>query len=474
LRLIHTHLRGEGLTNEDYTDLAFLRLDLIAALTIDKKGFPGPVFVGHLVPENVRGEFWKVMEMRRVHDLDLDFMIFIRELEEDFARAQRSTSVEVKSDRAILISTPLLTNADPEDSMMELIELARSCEIEVVDTYIKKRTRRNVKFIIGKGVMHDLIIKALQLGANLLIFDGELSLSQLRSITDLTELRVIDRTQLILDIFARRAQTREGKIQVELAQLKYLLPRLITKNTAMSRLTGGIGARGPGETKLEINRRRTRDRINMLENQIGKLRRRRRQRRSRRKKRKIPIVSIVGYTNAGKSTLLNALTKSKIYTEDRVFATLDPTSRRVRFPRDMELIITDTVGFIRDLPRDLVKAFAATLDELHQADLLLHVIDASNPRFPEQIEAVENILEMLGLDQFEIFRILNKMDRVDPEMITEHSADYHAMPISALQPGSLRGLIRKIEDFFLDRALSSDGQDAGAGKNHRGQFSLMQ
>lgn len=341
--------------------------------------------------------------------------------------------------------------------MVELKELARSCEIDVVDTFIKKRVNRPVKHIIGKGTMRDLIIRGLQLGANLLVFDGELNLSQLRSITDITDLRVIDRTQLILDIFARRAKTRSGKIQVELAQLKYMLPRLITKNTAMSRLTGGIGTRGPGETKLEINRRRTRDRIHILEKDIKKVRRRRKQLRSRRKKKNIPIVSIIGYTNAGKSTLLNTLTKSHIYTEDLLFATLDPTSRRVRFPRDMELIITDTVGFIRDLPRDLVTAFAATLDELHQADLLLHVIDASNPLFPEQIQAVETILKMLALDHLEVFRLLNKMDKVKSDLMVEYCTIYDAMPISATHAASLRGLIKKTEDFFLserDRPVS--------------------
>jgi len=451
LRLIHTHLKEEALSNEDFTDLALLRLDLILALTLNTHGFPGPLHIGHLIPENASGDIWKAWTVRHAGDLDMDFLIFIKELEEDFARSQRARSVEEKSDRAILISSPALTKVDPEDSMVELKELARSCEIDVVDTFIKKRVNRRVKHIIGKGTMRDLIIRGLQLGANLLVFDGELNLSQLRSITDITDLRVIDRTQLILDIFARRAKTRSGKIQVELAQLKYMLPRLITKDTAMSRLTGGIGTRGPGETKLEINRRRTRDRIHILEKDIKKVRRRRKQLRSRRKKKNIPIVSIIGYTNAGKSTLLNTLTKSHIYTQDLLFATLDPTSRRVRFPRDMELIITDTVGFIRDLPKDLVTAFAATLDELHQADLLLHVIDASNPLFPEQIQAVETILKMLALDHLEVFRLLNKMDKVESDLMVEYCTIYDAMPISATHAASLRGLIKKTEDFFLSK-----------------------
>ena len=268
----------------------------------------------------------------------------------------------------------------------------------------------------------------------------------MRSITDFTEMKVVDRTQIILDIFAQRAHSREGKLQVELAQLKYLLPRLVTKNTAMSRLTGGIGGRGPGETKLEINRRRVRDRIHRLEREQLQIEKAREQRRGKRGKMGLPIISIVGYTNAGKSTLLNTLTKSSVFTEDRLFATLDTKSSRLRFPRDTEAIITDTVGFIRDLPRDLFAAFRATLDELHEADILLHVIDISNPNFESHIAAVEKILEELAIIGRPTIRVFNKADRFcDKAMLQNLCQRFCAIAISALNAETLPPLAEKME-----------------------------
>jgi GTP-binding protein HflX len=273
--------------------------------------------------------------------------------------------------------------------------------------------------------------------------------AQVKSITDLTDLKVIDRTQLILDIFSQRAQSRGGKIQVELAQLQYLLPRLVTQNTAMSRLTGGIGGRGPGETKLEINRRRVRDRINRLEKQIHRLQKNRSTKSKRREKGELPIISIVGYTNAGKSTLLNALTNSEVHAENRLFATLDPTSRRLRFPRDTEAIITDTVGFIRNLPKELFNAFRATLEELSKADLLLHVVDISDRRFENQIKACERILEELDLSHIPTMRVFNKEDRFPEKQILQNICHrYNAVAVSALQPETLLPLTRNIEAFF--------------------------
>ena len=257
-----------------------------------------------------------------------------------------------------------------QNTLGELKELAESCGVEVFDAITQHRQEIDPKYLMGKGKLSDVVIRALQIGANLLIFDHELTPAQVRSITDFTELKVIDRTQVILDIFAQRAHSRDGKIQVELAQLKYLLPRLIEKNTAMSRLTGGIGGTGPGETKLEINRRRVRDKIHRLEEGLKNIQKGRNTRRSSRERAGLPVVSIVGYTNAGKSTLLNALTNSNVLVEDRLFATLDPKSSRLRFPRDTEAVITDTVGFIRNLPKELFAAFRATLEELHEADVL--------------------------------------------------------------------------------------------------------
>jgi GTP-binding protein HflX len=289
----------------------------------------------------------------------------------------------------------------------------------------------------------------------MLLFDRELTPSQIRSITDFVEMKVIDRTQLILDIFARRAKSREGKLQVELAQMNYLLPRLATKNTAMSRLTGGIGGRGPGETKLEINRRRAREKITRLTKEIDKIRKQRTQQRSKRNRTGIPVISIVGYTNAGKSTLLNTLTKSDIMAENRLFATLDPSSRRLRFPRELEVIITDTVGFIQDLPDELMEAFHATLEELKEADILLHVVDISNPRYEQQMGSVEKILKELGLEQTPVVYVFNKQDKIkiadfdNPWLLNQGTL------VSATRPETLKPLVSRLESMTRSMARST-------------------
>ncbi len=267
LRLIHTHLDGENLTTDDLTDLALLRLDLVCAIDTDPDGLPGKAYTAHLIPENLEGTFWMQLPPAPPSELTLNFLSFIQALEGEFTKKQKTRKVDA-TDRAILIRVETNPRAESEYALDELKELARSCGVEVFDTIMKHRTQMDPKFLLGKGQLSDLVIRALQMGANLLIFDHELTAAQIKSITDFTEIRVVDRTQVILDIFARRAHSREGKIQVELAQLQYLLPRLVTKNTAMSRLTGGIGARGPGETKLEINRRRVRDRIHRLQKEL--------------------------------------------------------------------------------------------------------------------------------------------------------------------------------------------------------------
>jgi GTP-binding protein HflX len=298
---------------------------------------------------------------------------------------------------------------------------------------------------MGQGKLKDLYLMALQDAATLIIFDQELSPAQVRNISDHMELKVIDRTQLILDIFARRAQSREGKLQVELAQLKYLQPRLTEKNTAMSRLTGGIGGRGPGETKLEINRRRVREQILRLEKAVNQVQQHRRQQKARRNRQDLPVFSIVGYTNAGKSTLLNTLTQSQVQAKDQMFATLDPTSRRLRFPQDVEVIITDTVGFIRNLPKELMAAFRATLDELENADILLHVVDISNPAWEKQVASVEAVIEELDLSEIPQIRVLNKIDIADPQEVERALRHTDAIAISALSRPSLRSLLDRME-----------------------------
>lgn len=279
----------------------------------------------------------------------------------------------------------------------------------------------------------------------MVIFDQTLTPAQSRAISEMTDIKVIDRTQLILDIFARRAHSREGKVQVELAQLHYLLPRLSGKGTELSRLGGGIGTRGPGETKLETDRRRIRDRITHLERELSHFSRHQDQRRARRTRHKLPILSLVGYTNAGKSTLLNVLTKSSVSAEDRVFETLDTTSRRLRFPRDREVIVTDTVGFIRDLPSELLGAFRTTLEELREADLLIHVVDAGAKDIDAHILAVETVLSELGLDSIPRTLALNKCDRLAQGEVDVLCRRYRAIGISALQPDTLPPLLEYLE-----------------------------
>jgi GTP-binding protein HflX len=445
LRCVHTHLAHESLTQDDLTDLALLKLDLMAAITVDKSGLPDTIHAAHLLPEESHGQNWQTLAPLRPWESDIDCRALIRSLESEFARKDRPQKVKRDREQALLVSVTTAKKRVAEDSMEELRELAASCHIDVVDTLIQRRQKVDPRFLMGEGKLSQLVVLALQKGADLFIFDQELNPSQVRSIADLTDMRVIDRTQLILDIFAQRARSREGKIQVELAQLKYRLPRLVGKGTAMSRLTGGIGGRGPGETKLEVDRRRVRTRIGQLEKSLRQVQKQRGQRRARRNKRGLPILSIIGYTNAGKSTLLNTLTKSSVLAESRLFATLDPTSRRKKLPKDVEVIITDTVGFIRQLPDELVTAFRATLEELEDADLLLHVIDISNPRFADQVQSVERILESLQLEHIPVLKVLNKKDRVDSEMVRQLVRTHDGIAISATDEQTLALLLEKME-----------------------------
>lgn len=447
IRCVHTHLKGEPLSEEDLTDLVLLGLDLMVSVEVDERGIPGAISYAHILPKNSRGQGWNVTTAPDIGQLNIDFQELIQSLEDEIARTEKGRALEGR-ERAVLVGVTTGPTWKIEGSMDELRELAASNGLEVVDLTVQRTKKANPRFLMGKGKLSELVLRCLQNGSNLLIFDNELTPAQVKSLTDYTELKIIDRSQLILDIFARRAVTREGKIQVELAQLKYLLPRLATKNTAMSRLTGGIGGRGPGETKLEINRRRVRERIARLNRELTGIKRQREDRRRLRNARRVPVVSIVGYTNAGKSTLLNSLTHSQVNVENRLFATLDPSSRRLRFPREREVIITDTVGFIRDLPEDLMEAFAATLEELHDATVLLHVVDASSPRMEAQVKAVERILGKLNLRGIPTQLVLNKCDRLDTKEATVLSKKMGAVAISALDPRTFSRLLNEIEGLI--------------------------
>jgi GTP-binding protein HflX len=450
LRCIHTHLTNEPLTDDDLSDLSLLRLDMMATVANGEAGSARQVYAAHILPKNPDGNPYRLLPPLLPSELNIDCLAMIQALEAELARMNKSHTADSDKERALLASVSATSKQSALESLAELNSLAKSSRIEIAGTVIQQRKQGKRQFLIGPGKLQELAILALQEAATVIIFDQELNPSQIRAITDHIELKVIDRTQLILDIFAQRAQTREGKLQVELAQLKYLLPRLIVKNTAMSRLTGGIGGRGPGETKLEINRRRARDRIARLERELLAVRKHRRQQRAQRQKKGLAVISIIGYTNAGKSTLLNTLTKSNVLAESRLFATLDPSSRRLKFPKDSEVIITDTVGFIKDLPEDLLVAFRATLEELENADLLLHIIDISNPQYLTQIDSVERIIADLNLESTASIRVLNKIDRVSSDKIQKLNRQLGGMAISAKQESTLLPLIERMETMLAD------------------------
>ena len=472
LRCLHTHLAGEGLTQDDLTDLALLRLDLMAEIDVRSDGMPGLVRAAHLLPANgtvlasasneiddalsaaEQPAMWGFLEPQVPSQLDIDFIDLIESLEEELARARHIRNPRDHRDRAILVGVTTGSAASAQESLDELRELARSAEVVVLDSIVQRRQKLDPRSLIGRGKLDELIIRSLQLGADAIIFDQNLSPAQVRVINEATDLKIIDRTQLILDIFAQRAQSREGKIQVELAQLKYMLPRLTGSGIEMSRLMGGIGGRGPGETKLEVDRRRVRDRIHLLEKQIEAIRTSRRVQRTRRMRRDLPIISIVGYTNAGKSTLLNALTASTVTAEDRMFATLDPTSRRLRLPRDQEVIINDTVGFIRDLPPDLITAFRATLEEMESSDVLLHLVDASSPQVDSHIASVEKILDELNLSGIARLLVFNKSDLLSQAERSNLRDPSNGVMISALDDKTLIPMVERISEM-LESAMAA-------------------
>jgi GTP-binding protein HflX len=448
LRCIHTHLKQEPLSQDDLTDLELLRLDLIAAIGVREDGLPGTLEYAHLLPTRDKAQLERI-RLADFHRLELDFARFIHSLDEEMERlAGETIDLTDGRERALLISVAQAGREAVEASMAELAELAKTANLTVIDRVIQRPRELNPRYLVGSGKLREIIIRALQQRATLLVFDQDLSPNQIRSISEITEMKVIDRSQLILDIFARRAQSRDGKVQVELAQLKYILPRLTGKGTAMSRLMGGIGGRGPGETKLETDRRRIRDRIRRLEKELENLGRGRVQRRQKRIRAGLPIVSIVGYTNAGKSTLLNALTQSDVFTENLLFATLDTATRRLRFPLDREVIITDTVGFIRDLPASLIGAFKATLEELEDADLLLHLVDLSNPGYENQIRAVDKILDDLDLGSSKRLLVFNKTDQVDAQELPHLCRRFAAIPVCALERSSFVPLLEEMQRRF--------------------------
>ena len=453
IRCIHTHPSGTGMISQvDISTLQKLRLDTMLAMGI-KEGQPSEIYAGCLNAEqdvDVYGPFtlgesrlnylFKIIE-----ELDASARDDIHDNEEE---AEKAILVGLETSHSRLENVSL---KDAEDSLDELEELARTAGAIVVDKVLQRKQAQDSTFYVGKGKIEELSLLCQAKDVQLLIFDDELSGAQIRNIEDETRVRVVDRTTLILDIFAQRAISKEGKLQVELAQLKYQLPRLIGLGTELSRLGGGIGTRGPGEKKLEVDRRHIRRRITNLERELEQLEKRRDFLRSTRSKNNVPVVAIVGYTNAGKSTLMNKLCGASVLVEDKLFATLDPSARKLILADGREAVLIDTVGFIRKLPHNLIEAFKSTLEEAVHADMLLHVVDASNENAAMQISVVEGLLEELGAATKNTILVLNKQDLVEGGGRINSIGYPSVCEISAVTGQGIEELLEKITEGFKDK-----------------------
>jgi GTPase len=457
LRLIHTHLYDEPLTRDDVVDLTRLRLDLVVAICLA----PGEdrllsVYCGHNVPVPEGSSQSPVRTYGPIPyaQIEENPAALVEGLEQEFARLRRSRRRAAAEGRVMLVQVLSRSEARHADERMrELEELSRTAGLEVAGKIRQIRDRVDPKTVLGKGKLDEVVIECMNLDVDVLIFDRDLTATQASGIARQTDLKILDRTQLILDIFAQRAESRDGKLQVELAQMKYLLPRLGQKDDSLSRLTGGIGGRGPGETKLEIGRRRARERVTRLERELEVLARQREQRRASRTRSDVPVVSVIGYTNAGKSTLLNTLTAADVLAEDKLFATLDTRSRRYRLPSGHTIVLSDTVGFIRDLPKELFAAFRATFEEAADADLLLQIVDASDPSYEIHLETTDKLVESLSLGHVPRLVVFNKCDLVPSARAAQLAFEHDAVAISALDRASLARLDERIE-----RALRESGR----------------
>jgi GTP-binding protein HflX len=397
--------------------------------------------------------YWQVSTALTLENLsEEDFLEFVESLEAEFRREFVARQVEADQDRVLLVGlqTDSLSDQVFEDGLAELIRLVDTAGGQVLEVVRQKRSRPHPQTVIGSGKVEEIALRVQTMGANLVAFDRDLSPSQIRNLERQIGVRVIDRTEVILDIFAQRAQSKAGKLQVELAQLEYMMPRLTGRGLAMSRLGGGIGTRGPGETKLETERRAIQKRIAKLQQDVNQLQSHRSRLRQQRQKQEVPSIAIVGYTNAGKSTLINALTKSDIYAADQLFATLDPTTRKLKIidaqtQSSQLLLLTDTVGFIHELPSSLVDAFRATLEEVTEADALLQVVDLSHPAWQRQLESVANILEQMPITTGPMLIAFNKIDQVENEALEMAKQNYsQAVFISASQGFGLETLKQRL------------------------------
>lgn len=462
IRCIHTHPGGNPyLSGVDISALKNNKYDAMVAIGVASPDFTKSELTFGLITgidsnENYTAECYGPYSIEDAENIN--FVNTVSTIERILDKQTGTASLQVMSERAILIGMEWGRNDSlwtVDDSLEELKQLADTAGATVIKKFIQKRPKPDPAFFIGRGKVQELALYAQQENIDLCIFDDELSPAQQRNIESVMGIRILDRTALILDIFAQRARTNEGKLQVELAQLQYTLPRIMGKGLMLSRLGGGIGTRGPGETKLEVDRRRIRDRIAFIKDQIEKVKAVRSLHRSKRKKNNVFEVSLVGYTNAGKSTLLNTLTNSDIYAKDQLFATLDPTTRQLTLPNKQEIIITDTVGFIQRLPHQLIAAFRSTLEVVTEADLLVHVIDVSHELYKEQAAAVHEVLKEIGAETKPVITVYNKIDKLpsDSKLADRLALEEDTVCISAAKKLNLETLQQMIESHLKSKAV---------------------
>lgn len=462
IRCIHTHPGGNPyLSGVDISALKNNKYDAMVAIGVISPDFTKSELTFGLITgidsnENYTAECYGPYSIEDAENIN--FVNTVSTIERILDKQTGTASLQVMSERAILIGMEWGRNDSlwtVDDSLEELKQLADTAGATVIKKFIQKRPKPDPAFFIGRGKVQELALYAQQENIDLCIFDDELSPAQQRNIESVMGIRILDRTALILDIFAQRARTNEGKLQVELAQLQYTLPRIMGKGLMLSRLGGGIGTRGPGETKLEVDRRRIRDRIAFIKDQIEKVKAVRSLHRSKRKKNNVFEVSLVGYTNAGKSTLLNTLTNSDIYAKDQLFATLDPTTRQLTLPNKQEIIITDTVGFIQRLPHQLIAAFRSTLEVVTEADLLVHVIDVSHELYKEQAAAVHEVLKEIGAETKPVITVYNKIDKLPPDskLADRLTLEEDTVCISAAKKLNLEALQQMIESHLKSKAV---------------------
>lgn len=464
IRCIHTHLDGNSnLSSIDISSLKKMRFDIMAAVGV-REGRATDVcfgFINSIIDDEFSVEVVGPMLVEQFAVLDLLSVTAMLDRQLEFCGSFKN-----ENDREQAVLVGLDEQAPVADSLDELAQLAETAGAEVVAIVSQKRRKPDAAFYIGEGKAREISLLCQGKNADLIIFDDELSPAQQRNLELVTGRKIIDRTALILDIFAQRARSHEGKLQVELAQLQYHLSRLGGQGLALSRLGGGIGTRGPGESKLEVDKRRMRGRIRDIKQEIESIKKQRALHRKARLSSNIPTAALVGYTNAGKSTLLNALTAAGVLAEDKLFATLDPTTRRVSLPNGRDILLTDTVGFINKLPHQLVAAFRSTLEEVIHADLLIHVIDASHPEYEKHTEAVFEVLRELNADHKQLITVFNKIDRLSNHCIMSRMLRVdNSVAISALTGGGLQQLLEKIGDavsvHIIDIELLIPYNDSG-------------